>query len=250
MRHCTTQLEEQRTRLQTVRDRLWQRLQELQRTQHELAARDEVLERAGRGLCLTEALKAHGQSLEDYYRRAALSPDTLARDVAAQVATTEPTAVLALVQAEATRQGQRAVESLSLLKTLDQLDPMLRRQLLTACVQAADVQMRIDQAVYAAREFLPIMTRVCIVPGGQESPLATWLQEVVAEPWDFVHRDTDEEMLFLTMGHRILPEALIGHRLMQEAYERFPRKEWVQVLQHPGDATAAQLPLLPSSSRG
>ena len=159
-----------------------------------------------------------------------MSPEALARDVAARLATEEPAAVLAFLRAEALRQGQRAVESLSLLGTLSQLEPALRRKLLTAGVHAAQVQIRLDAAVYAARKFLPAMTRVCVVPGGQDSPLAAWLREISAEPWEFVPRDTDEEILFLTLGHRILPEALIGYRLLQDAYERLPRKEWVHVL--------------------
>jgi hypothetical protein len=230
-RDCMTWLEEQRSHVQAIRHGLMQRTPELARERHALAAHNDVSERAGRGVCLTEALGAHGHSLEDHYCRAALSPEALARDVAARMATEESAAVLAFLRAEALRQGQRAVESLSLLGTLSQIEPALRRKLLTTCVHAAQVQVRIDAAVYAAREFLPVMTRVCVVPGGQDSPLAAWLREISAESWEFVQRDTDEEILFLTLGHRILPEALIGYRLLQDAYERLPRKEWVHVLQ-------------------
>ena len=64
-------------------------------------------------------------------------------------------------------------------------------------MQAADVQLRIDAAVYAARTLRPAPdAHICIVPGGAESVLATWLQRVVAEPWDFVHRDSDRDSCF------------------------------------------------------
>jgi hypothetical protein len=246
-RDFITWIEAQRSRLRAIQNGLMPRMHELARERHELAAYSEVTERAGRGLSLTEALAAHNHSLEDYYHHAALSPEALARDVVARQATAESAAVLAFLRAEALRQGHRAVEPLSLLGTLSQLEPALRRKLLTACVQASQVQMRIDPAVYAAREFLPVMTRVCVVPGGQDSPLATWLREVSAEPWEFVCRDTDEEILFLTLGHRILPEALIGYRLLKDAYERLPRKEWVHVLHPVAPAPATPSPAPPAS---
>jgi hypothetical protein len=233
-------LETQRARLQSTQQGLQQRVQALARQQQEIAAHDNMLERAGRGLSLPDALREHGQSLEDLYRRAGLSPAMLAQEVAMRVATEEPEATLAFLQHEAMQQSWRAVAPLSLLGIVGQLDAAVRRQLLSRCVQAADVQLRIDAAVYVARTLRPAMTHICIVPGGAESVLATWLQEVVAEPWDFVHRDSDEEIVFLTTGHRILPEALIGPRLLYEVYERFPRKEWVQILSQVGDMCAVE----------
>jgi hypothetical protein len=51
-----TWLAGQRSRLQAIRNRLIQRTSELARERHELEAHNDVSERAGRGLCLTEAL--------------------------------------------------------------------------------------------------------------------------------------------------------------------------------------------------
>jgi hypothetical protein len=34
----------------------------------------------------------------------------------------------------------------------------------------------------------------------------------------------------LTAGHRILHEALVGHRLLQDIDARLPQKEWLRVL--------------------
>jgi hypothetical protein len=184
-------------------------------------------------------MKAHGHGLEDYYRRISLDPESLARHVAEQAATGEPATIPACLREEAIRQAQRAVEPLSLPGVLEQLSPHVRQEVLSTCATAADVQLRIDQTVYVTRDIMQAKTRVCMAPGGQDSPLATWLREVVAEPWEFVHRDSEEEVLFLITGHRILPEALIGHRLIRDAYDRFPHQEWVRVLSDGEDGPPA-----------
>ena len=61
----------------------------------------------------------------------------------------------------------------------------------------------------------------------------------LAEPWEFVHRDSDEEAPFLVTGHCILAEALIAYRLIRDAYDRFPRQEWLKVLSDAEDELSA-----------
>jgi hypothetical protein len=220
----------QRSRLQSVRECLVHRQQATKQALDDLTSRDLLLERAGRGVCLTERLKTQGYGLTDYYRLEVSHVRLLAREVTVQAATEAPEAVLHFLREAVTRHKSEAVASLSLIGVLSQLDPTVRRQVLRDCVQDADVQLRIDSAFYVAHQLTPVKIRLCLVPGGQNSPVATWLKEIVAEPWEFVHRDSDEEITFLMTGHRILPEALIGHRLTREAFEHFPNPEWLRVL--------------------
>jgi hypothetical protein len=220
----------QRSRLQSVRECLAQRQQTITRALEDLTSRDLLLERAGRGVCLTERLKTQGYGLTDYYRTEVFKSRLLVREVTVKVATETPEVVLRFLGEAVARHRSEAVTSLSLVGVLSQLDPTVRRQILRDCLQDADVQLRIDTAFYVAHKLTPVKLRFCMVPGGQNSPVATWLKEIVAEPWEFVHRDTDEEICFLVTGHRIMPEALIGHRLTQEVFDRFPNPDWLRVL--------------------
>jgi hypothetical protein len=233
----------QRSRLQSVRECLVHRQQATKQALDDLTSRDLLLERAGRGVCLTERLKTQGYGLTDYYRLEVSHVRLLAREVTVQAATEAPEAVLHFLQEAVTRHKSEAVASLSLIGVLSQLDPTVRRQVLRDCVQDADVQLRIDSAFYVAHQLTPVKIRLCLVPGGQNSPVATWLKEIVAEPWEFVHRETDEEICFLVTGHRIMPEALIGHRLTREVFEQFPNPQWLQVLSDQAlDASSRRLP--------